>query len=230
MQGEKEESITIQATVLELLTLLQKFILSPLIMSRFHTHAFLVFLLGILPLYSKPDAWMKSLPDRTPLTQITIPGTHDSAALHEPLIGTAKCQHLTLKDQLDAGVRFLDLRCRHQNDQFHIYHGMIDQKLTFQACLSTMENFLKKNPSETIIVSIKEEHSPSKVSRPFLSTFKSYLKRQDWWLSDKLPTLGQVRGKMTLLRHFPAKETLGIPAVHWKCQACLLYTSPSPRD
>jgi hypothetical protein len=54
--------------------------------------------------------WMRSLPDSTPLSAISIPGTHDSAALHGGL--AAQCQSWTIKDQLEAGIRFIDVRCR----------------------------------------------------------------------------------------------------------------------
>src|SRR5688500_16988143 len=57
--------------------------------------------------------WMGSLPDATNVAQLSIPGTHDSGARTEPVGGTAKCQNLSIADQLTAGVRYLDIRCRH---------------------------------------------------------------------------------------------------------------------
>lgn len=160
--------------------------------------------------------WMENLPDDTPLSQITIPGTHNSAALREPFPGTAKCQTLTLTQQLKAGVRFLDIRCRHSGDQFQIFHGPIDQKLSFADCLAELLKFLKAHPSETIVVSIKGESTPKNNTRPFLDTFKSYLKPEHWWIKDTLPTLGLARGKLILLRRFQSKKPLGIPATDWK--------------
>src|SRR5262245_27175119 len=55
--------------------------------------------------------WMKKLADSKKLSELTIPGTHDTCALHGGDI--PKCQAWSLKDQLEAGIRFIDIRCRH---------------------------------------------------------------------------------------------------------------------
>lgn len=61
----------------------------------------------------KYSAWMSRLPETVPLCQVSLPGTHDSCALYDGLsFGFAKCQVWHLKDQLKAGVRFIDIRCR----------------------------------------------------------------------------------------------------------------------
>lgn len=160
--------------------------------------------------------WMRKLPDATPLTKITLPGTHNTVALHEPIPGVAACQSLKLAQQLDSGVRYLDLRCRHLNNKLHLYHGIIDQHLTFADALVTIEAHLKKHPSETIILSITEERRAKKNTRPFLTTLKTHLNAKNCWLKDTLPSLGQARGKMILLRRFRTDEKFGIPATNWK--------------
>src|SRR5687767_7668450 len=73
--------------------------------------------------------WLTPLDGNLPLSQFSIPGTHDSGALVEPVSGTAKCQNLSIADQLNAGVRFLDIRCRHINDAFAIHHGAVYQNM-----------------------------------------------------------------------------------------------------
>src|SRR5579864_9502172 len=69
--------------------------------------------------------WMASLDSHLLLSQLSIPGSHDTMALYEPFPGTTKCQNLSLAEQLMAGVRFLDIRCRHTNNAFAIYHGRV---------------------------------------------------------------------------------------------------------
>ncbi|KLU82492.1 phosphatidylinositol phospholipase C [Magnaporthiopsis poae ATCC 64411] len=69
--------------------------------------------------------WMTLLPDSTPLSALTIPGTHDSAArISLPFVQT---QTLSITDQLATmGVRALDLRLRRdpsEGDKLYCYHG-----------------------------------------------------------------------------------------------------------
>ena len=161
--------------------------------------------------------WMSRISDEMRLSSLTIPGTHNSAALREPLAGTAKCQSLTLSEQLAAGVRFFDLRCCHQQDEFHIYHGPISQNLSFEAVLQTMRSFLRKHPRESLIVSIKQEHRPQGNSRSFSETLQAYIEQQPqaWYREAAIPRLGDVRGKMVLLSRFQAAGPMGIPATDW---------------
>lgn len=159
--------------------------------------------------------WMASQPDATSLAALSIPGTHDSAARFEPQAGLAMTQDLTIAEQLAAGVRYLDLRCRHVDDGFLLYHGAIDQNQTFEELLATLTEFLDEHPTETIIASVKEEATPSGNTRPFDATFTSYLTDR-WSTAPTVPTLGDVRGKVVLLRRFSSTMTpLGIDATAW---------------
>lgn len=162
-------------------------------------------------------AWMSRIPAETKLSRITLPGTHNSAALHEPLAGTAKCQNLGLTEQLAAGVRFLDIRCRHLNDGFALHHGMVDQRQTFDTAIAGVAAFLKKNPSECVLVSVKEEHTPADNTRKFEDTFAAAVAKTPglWWPGTTIPTLGEVRGKLVLIRRFPAAKPIGIDASRW---------------
>lgn len=161
--------------------------------------------------------WMGSLPDATNVAQISIPGTHDSGARTEPVAGTAKCQNLSIADQLTAGVRYLDIRCRHIGDSFAIHHGSIYQNLNFTDVLNACIGFLNSNPTETIIMSVKEEYDATNNTRSFEQTFDSYVSQNPtkWDLGDGVPTLGSLRGKIKLLRRFGAGTTKGIDATNW---------------
>lgn len=161
--------------------------------------------------------WMGSLPDATNVAQISIPGTHDSGARTEPVAGTAKCQNLSIADQLTAGVRYLDIRCRHIGDAFAIHHGSIYQNLNFTDVLNACIGFLNSNPTETIIMSVKEEYDATNNTRSFEQTFDSYVNQNPtkWDLGDGVPSLGSLRGKIKLLRRFGAGTTKGIDATNW---------------
>jgi len=162
--------------------------------------------------------WMGSASSTVLLSQLSIPGTHDSGALYEPVSGTAKCQNLTIAQQLNAGVRFLDVRCRHIDNGFAIHHGAIYQNLNFADVRNACLAFLNANPTECIIMSIKEEHTPSNNTRTFEQTLDTYLRENPdkWYLGESVPALSQVRGKIVLLRRFSATATpKGINATAW---------------
>ncbi len=168
---------------------------------------------------------MATQPDDRSLTALSIPGTHDSGARFEPSPGLAKTQELTIAQQLGAGVRYLDIRCRHVDDQFLIYHGPIDQNQTFEELLATVEEFLEANPSETVIASVKEEATPVGATRAFDATFATYLSNR-WYLDAAVPRLGEVRGKLVLLRRFAASGSpLGIDAAPWADNATFTVTN-----
>ena len=120
----------------------------------------------------KYATWMSRVPDERPLSQLSIPGTHDTCALRNGAsFGFAKCQSWSLEDQLEAGIRFIDIRCRHVGDRFHIYHGIVDQKMTFAKVQEVCRTFLKGHPTECIVMSVKEEHKPANNSQSFEKTF-----------------------------------------------------------
>lgn len=163
--------------------------------------------------------WMAGLQDNISISKISIPGTHDSGArIDAPVVtGTAKTQNLSIAEQLNAGVRFLDIRCRHIDNSFTIHHGPIYQNLNFDDVLNACYAFLENHPSETIIMSVKEEHDASNTTRSFESTFDSYTQKNPskWDLGTNIPTLGEVRGKIRLLRRFSAGTAKGINATSW---------------
>lgn len=164
------------------------------------------------------NSWMTGLPDNTNLARITIPGTHDSGARFEPIGGTAKCQNLTIGEQLEAGVRFLDIRCRHIGDAFAIHHGSIYQNLNFTDVITACLSFLDNHPGETIIMCVKEEYDPTGNTRSFEQTFDSYVAVNPgrWHMGASVPNLGSVRNKIVLLRRFGAASTpKGIDATNW---------------
>lgn len=186
------------------------------------------------------NGWMGALETDWPIQQLSIPGSHDAGALHEPLSGTAKCQDLTIAEQLATGVRFLDIRCRHLGDTFVIHHGPIDQKQTYENVLGTVTTFLKANPGECVILSVKEEYQAEKNTRSFDQTFDTYVAKdpERWWLKPELPRLSQVRGKIVLFRRFSSpSQAKGIDASNWPDNKTFssgllrvqdVYQSPNP--
>jgi 1-phosphatidylinositol phosphodiesterase len=109
---------------------------------------------------------MSFLPNDTILSSISIPGTHETLSRN---YGTeiAECQTLSLESQLKAGIRVIDVRCRHVENSFAIHHGMIFLHLMFGDVLQILEQFLQENPTETVLMRLKEEYNPVNVTLSF---------------------------------------------------------------
>lgn len=160
---------------------------------------------------------MSRVEDSRSLTELVVPGTHDSGALHEPLAGLAKTQELTIAEQLEVGVRFLDLRARIIDDEFWLYHGSLDQDQPFDGVFGAMYQYLDANPSEVIIASLKEEVMRSGGTESFDQVFADYVAQspEHWELRDSVGTIGEARGKIVLVRRFDAAVPVGIDAAPW---------------
>ncbi len=144
--------------------------------------------------------WMAGLGDSTALQRMTIPGTHDSGATRGGLY--VACQNTSIAQQLDSGIRFLDIRCRVTGGSFAIHHGSFFQDLMFGDVLAACANFLAAHPAETVLMRVKQEYS-GESDATFRAVFDDYLDHRGWRplfrIADALPTLGQARGKVVLL-------------------------------
>ena len=156
--------------------------------------------------------WMKSLDDNTSLREVNMPGSHDTMALYSIADFAGQCQSLSLKEQLNLGVRFLDIRLKEDHNKLKAVHGFIDQKASFASITKTIESFLEKHNDEFIIMSIKEEADASNSNKPFEECLKGYLENEIYLKDTALPNkVGDVRGKVLLLSRY-ADSTIGIPS------------------
>ena len=114
--------------------------------------------------------WMSLLPDGRYLSELNIPGTHDSATANvegswNASYNKVACQKYFIEQQLYAGVRALDLRTRwHGNDMVMVHgdfichtpdHNNRSKNKTFRSVLDTVIEYLDKHPSEAVIVTLK---------------------------------------------------------------------------
>ncbi|MFI1017904.1 phosphatidylinositol-specific phospholipase C [Streptomyces sp. NPDC020965] len=155
--------------------------------------------------------WLAGHPDSTALQRLTIPGTHDSGARFGG--PWAECQNTTIGDQLISGIRFLDIRCRVTGDSYAIHHGAAFQNMMFGDVLISCRDFLQANPSETVLMRVKQEYS-NESDATFRGVFDTYLDTKGWRplfrIGDGIPTLGASRGKVVLLG-----DNNGLPGVRY---------------
>ncbi|NLU75748.1 phosphatidylinositol-specific phospholipase C [Streptomyces sp. HNM0575] len=159
-----------------------------------------------------PEAWMSQLPDGVRLPELTVPGTHNSGATHGG--PWTECQNTSLTEQLSAGIRFLDIRCRLFDGSFTIHHGSTYQYLNFEDVLGSCREFLTAQPSETILMRLKQEYSEESAEQ-FRVVFEDYLDGDGGWrslfrLDPVLPDLGDARGRVVLLG-----DSDGLPGVRY---------------
>ncbi|MFH7593619.1 phosphatidylinositol-specific phospholipase C [Streptomyces racemochromogenes] len=155
--------------------------------------------------------WMAGLADSTALQRMTIPGTHDSGARQGGLY--VACQNTSIAEQLDSGIRFLDVRCRVTGGSFAIHHAAFFQNLMFGDVLVACADFLAAHPSETVLMRVKQEYS-TESDATFRAVFDDYLDHRGWRplfrIADTLPTLGQARGRVVLLA-----DNAGLPGLRY---------------
>ena len=173
------------------------------------------------------------------LSQINFAGTHDSCTAFVSMESMARCQSLTVTEQLRLGIRLFDIRLNRRGDEFYLIHSLADcyadkekkTKLTFGNVLCDFEKFLCENPDETLVISIKQDRGI--MSRFFFPAFyDKYIKgnEEKWYLKNEDPCLSSCRGKMVLMRrckvwkNFLSQHDAGLDFSYWKDQSGLRKT------
>ncbi|PFH59246.1 hypothetical protein XA68_12617 [Ophiocordyceps unilateralis] len=162
------------------------------------------------------DSWMRDLYDDWPLTLLSIPGTHNSPTCYKAL-PSVRCQAVGIPDQLRNGIRFLDVRVSANPDDtvLTLVHSLFPVSLTgskyLEHLLDDVYRFLESNPSEAILLSIKREGTGKATDGQMAKHLKhAYVdkRRERWWTEPKIPTLGQVRGKIVIIRRFSLDDDM----------------------
>ena len=156
--------------------------------------------------------WMKNLDDDLLITQVTIPGTHDSAADHDHCDENSACkavswavvtQTYNIQDQMEMGIRFFDVRLaydQHNDRAFEFHHSSYDLKQSIGDAIGWAEDFLKKNPSEFLIWLIKQEHTKASADSFWYDLSNEFDGYPDLFYREKrIPTVGEVRGKIVIM-------------------------------
>ena len=175
--------------------------------------------------------WMSTIRDDTYLTEITLPGTHDSCArkfktnfiTESTVTSISKCQSLNITQQLEAGIRFFDIRCEVDASTYSMktVHGSTDcwddnDYLYLDYVFQFFYNFLDAHPSETLYVCIKEDDGGNGVPSFTNAVYEyihgysqnkylygeNYNYNDYWYLGKSVPKLGAVRGKCVLFNRF----------------------------
>lgn len=144
--------------------------------------------------------WMKDIPDTRLVTEMFIPGSHDSMSYGSGA-SFVQTQVLPLEKQLAVGLRAFDIRVKHDHDVLKICHGAFDLGFVFADVVKILEEWIAANPSEMLAVSLScsgcgpvGEHA-----KTYHEALQSTFTRPELWvIPNDWPSLGSMRGKIML--------------------------------
>jgi len=175
--------------------------------------------------YAHHPAWMSAFSNSTSLTTLSIPGTHDTMTSSPSLGPIYQCQNHGLETQLVAGIRYIDIRCTVVNNELLVHHEDEYTGFTYTYVLETLFSFLTNNPSEMILMRLKEESAAINSTMDFEEVFNYYRLSdpdtapgcaQHFWIPASpgptvVPTLGELRSKILIIQNFgPVPAPYGI--------------------
>lgn len=161
------------------------------------------------------SGWMDWLPNNMRISDVSLPGTHDSMTGTVNLIGNdiARTQSMSLHDQLMSGIRVIDIRAKYDNGKsFPIHHGIVYLGVDLEDVLKTVKDFLKNNPTEAVFMRFSQEQSNASDDEMHQLFYQYYAKYKDIFYQGKSqnPTIGEVRGKLVLLSDVLSLNQYGI--------------------
>ena len=154
--------------------------------------------------------WMSAVDGSLPITAINMPGSHDSTTQYVSASIVSRTQGTSVLQQLYNGARYFDMRLKISGNKIIDVHGISNCKTAYGLfakdllaadVVAQCEDFLSKNPGETILFLMKD--SDEEKGTGFYSKFYDdiILKNPEYWfLENRIPTLDEVRGKIVLLR------------------------------
>lgn len=186
--------------------------------------------------YVDGPCWMGNVHDNKFLDELSIPGTHDSGTCSvdndtEPQTSQVKCQQDYIPTQLLEGIRYFDIRLG-KGDDPGIDHGgfYLFKKdgnfLHLSDVIGYFTTFLKENPTEALIMLVSRGNDEATDEGVTTAFAKVMDENPDlFYTSSRVPTLGEVRGKIVLLRRFRlagnsvSGHTWGLDLTEWDDKA-----------
>ncbi|KAF2207893.1 hypothetical protein CERZMDRAFT_50224 [Cercospora zeae-maydis SCOH1-5] len=173
------------------------------------------------------DSWMSRLDDEAPVSSLSIPGTHDSAAYTQPWPFVAT-QNMDFIQQLDSGIRYFDLRCGLVHDVAEMVHGPYLLGLKLDDILQVLYQWLDAHLTEGLVVQIKEDRKAEQSKVHFAQAIYENMstRPERWRTANTTPCVGELRGKIQLLRRYNGPESMayGIDVTAWQDNPRIPFT------
>lgn len=158
--------------------------------------------------------WMEKLDGSLRLSEINIPGTHDSATQYVFPAFFLQDQNTGVEKQLENGYRYLDVRVALSKDggdlvlihafgQCRRAAAVWAQPLMYDDFVDAAKAFLEAHPGETVIFCVKPENSSDDASAVCSLIEKRIAEEPElWYAENRIPTLNDARGKIVLCRRY----------------------------
>ncbi|WP_257264619.1 phosphatidylinositol-specific phospholipase C domain-containing protein [Endozoicomonas sp. ONNA2] len=164
------------------------------------------------------SGWMAAVDGSKLLSQLSVVGTHNSMSLYGGDI--VQTQSMSLINQLNSGVRALDIRVKYDDGNMAIYHGIFFQYAYLgNDVFSVVSDFLLQNPTETIIMHIQQEENDSPVGLKFGRQIDVLASQHNLpvWNGHRNPRLENVRGKLIVTyRNFSPVNIKAFPLSYFR--------------
>jgi len=159
--------------------------------------------------------WMKYIDGNLKLNQINIPGTHDSGTygitlkVNEAL---ARTQNKSIYQQLESGVRYLDLRLAWNDKDVNIVHGKglftangkndkgkdLFLKEVLDECTKFLTDPNNNHSSEVIIAHLKLEDDDDNYSHIKSKVKETFNDENLYYTKNEIPRLNEVKGRIVI--------------------------------
>jgi hypothetical protein len=112
------------------------------------------------------DKWMSEQKDvigNMQLKDVVLPGTHDTATFNCTNILAkpwTRCQSANILEQLESGIRFMDIRLRYKRKEndFYAHHSIIDCDTTVEEIMNDINSFFSSSDHSYEILILRISH------------------------------------------------------------------------
>lgn len=159
------------------------------------------------------ENWMSYLADSTLLTQILIPGTHNSGSFNKGSfanIALTQTKGSDISQQLKIGIRAFDFRLEAEDGLLEFYHDTVKQNFNFDnQALTELTTFLSDHPSEAVIIVMRCEGGSLEDYKEQVRNVLEESENEKWIVTcyNARSTLNELRGKILFL----FRDDIGTP-------------------
>lgn len=150
--------------------------------------------------------WMSEIDDDRTMDSMILPGSHDSGMVKRLMnrgvtatIANACTQKLAIKEQLEAGVRWMDIRI---DKKLRCFHGNSHGE-SLASVADGIISFLDENPTEVVIVLLTKSYISKKIP-PSEDAYTGFLKALHGLCAFKRPPVPP--GHLSRLSRFSLKS------------------------